>query len=121
MNDELLKKLPFSLIAEQSLLGAILIDPDCFNDIADKIYPSDFYLTEHAQIYTAMHELFLANKEIDVVTLIDTLVTRGIYSKSGGEDYITETVIPDLPAWLNIALKSQLTGHKAGDGVPLCF
>ena len=31
---------------------------------------------------------------------------------------VSETVIPDLPAWLNIALKSQLTGHKAGD-VPL--
>lgn len=27
----------------------------------------------------------------------------------------SETVIPDLPAWLNIALKSQLTGHKARD------
>lgn len=30
----------------------------------------------------------------------------------------SETVIPDLPAWLNIALKSQLTGHKAGDSGP---
>ena len=88
MNDELVKKLPFSLITEQSLLGAILIDPDCFNDVAEKISASDFYLTEHAQIYTAMQELFLANKEIDIVTLIDTLVSRGVYSKSGGEDYI---------------------------------
>ncbi len=88
MNDELVKKLPFSLITEQSLLGAILIDPDCFNEVAEKINASDFYLSEHAQIYTAMQELFLANKEIDIVTLIDTLVTRGVYSKSGGEDYI---------------------------------
>lgn len=88
MNDELVKKLPFSLITEQSLLGAILIDPDCFNDVAEKINASDFYLSEHSQIYTAMQELFLANKEIDIVTLIDTLVSRGVYSKSGGEDYI---------------------------------
>ena len=88
MNDDLVKKLPFSLIAEQSLLGAILIDPDCFNEIADKVSATDFYLSEHSQIYTAMHELFLANREIDIVTLIDTLVTRGVYNKSGGEDYI---------------------------------
>ncbi len=88
MNDELVKKLPFSLIAEQSLLGAILIDPDCFNEVAERVSAPDFYLTEHSQIYTAMHELFLANKEIDIVTLIDTLVTRGVYNKSGGEDYI---------------------------------
>ncbi len=88
MNDELTRKLPFSLIAEQSLLGSILIDPEALNEVAEIISPSDFYLTEHTQIYTAMHELFLVNKEIDVVTLIDMLVTKGIYSKSGGEDYI---------------------------------
>ena len=41
MNDDLVKKLPFSLIAEQSLLGAILIDPDCFNEIADKKRATD--------------------------------------------------------------------------------
>ena len=88
MNDELVRKLPFSLIAEQSLLGSILVDPEALNDVAEMISPSDFYLNEHMQIYTAMHELFLINKEIDVVTLIDMLVTKGIYSKSGGEDYI---------------------------------
>ncbi len=88
MNDELTRKLPFSLIAEQSLLGSILVAPEALNEVAEIITPNDFYLTEHTQIYTAMHELFLINKEIDVVTLIDMLVTKGIYSKSGGEDYI---------------------------------
>ena len=112
MNDELLKKLPFSLIAEQSLLGAILIDPDCFNDIADKISPSDFYLTEHSQIYTAMHELFIANKEIDIVTLIDTLVTRGIYSKSGGEDYI-RAIGETVPNSLNVKDYAEIVKEKS--------
>ena len=112
MNDELLKKLPFSLIAEQSLLGAILIDPDCLNEIADKIAPSDFYLTEHSQIYTAMHELFLANKEIDIVTLIDTLVTRGIYSKSGGEDYI-RAIGQTVPNSLNVKDYAEIVKEKS--------
>lgn len=112
MNDELLKKLPFSLIAEQSLLGAILIDPDCLNEIADKISPSDFYLTEHSQIYTAMHELFLANKEIDIVTLIDTLVTRGIYSKSGGEDYI-RAIGQTVPNSLNVKDYAEIVKEKS--------
>ena len=112
MNDELLKKLPFSLIAEQSLLGAILIDPDCLNDIADKISPSDFYLTEHSQIYTAMHELFLANKEIDIVTLINTLVTRGIYSKSGGEDYI-RAIGQAVPNSLNVRDYADIVKEKS--------
>ena len=73
MNDEIIRKMPFSLIAEQSLLGSILIDPDAFNDIADLVSSNDFYISEHSQIYLAMHELFLANKEIDIVTLIPQL------------------------------------------------
>ena len=112
MNDDFLKKLPFSLIAEQSLLGAILSDPDCFNDIAEKIKATDFYLTEHSQIYTAMLELFQTSKEIDIVTLIDTLVKKGIYSKSGGEDYI-RTLGQTVPNSLNVLDYADIVKEKS--------
>ncbi|MBE6556609.1 MAG: replicative DNA helicase [Ruminococcaceae bacterium] len=112
MNDELVKKLPFSLIAEQSLLGAVLVDPDALNDIADIVSTSDFYLTEHRQIFTAMHELFLINKEIDLVTLIDMLVTKGIYTKSGGEDYI-RTLCEAVPNALNIKDYANIVKQKS--------
>ena len=39
MNDELARKLPFSLIAEQSLLGSILVDPEALNDVTEIISP----------------------------------------------------------------------------------
>ncbi|MBE6596668.1 MAG: replicative DNA helicase [Ruminococcaceae bacterium] len=112
MEEQLTKKLPFSLIAEQSLLGAILVDPDALNDIADGVSATDFYLTEHSQIYTAMHELFLANKEIDIVTLIDMLVTKGIYSKSGGQDYI-KTLCQTVPNALNIKDYAAIVKQKS--------
>ena len=53
MNDELIRKLPFSLLAEQSLLGAIMIDPESIREVADFINSEDFYLDEHKQIYLA--------------------------------------------------------------------
>lgn len=112
MNDDFLKKLPFSLIAEQSLLGAILLDPDCFNDIAEKVKAHDFYLSEHSQIYTAMLELFQASKEIDIVTLIDTLVKRGVYSKSGGEDYI-KTLGQTVPNAFNVGDYADIVKEKS--------
>ena len=101
MQDELIRKLPFSMPAEQSLLGSVLIDPASLNEVADLISAEDFYLTEHKQIYLAMHELFLTNSEIDEVTLIDMLVTKGIYDKSGGEDYI-RTLAEVVPDALNV-------------------
>ena len=81
------RKLPFSLIAEQSLLGCILIDPECFNDLTELVGSEDFYLAEHKQIFLAMRELYLSDHAIDVVTLIDALVRAGVYDKSGGEQY----------------------------------
>ena len=110
--EEITKKLPFSLIAEQSLLGAILVDPDALNDIADTVAATDFYLTEHEQIFTAMHELFLTNKEIDIVTLIDMLVSKGIYNKSGGQDYI-KTLCQTVPNALNIKDYATIVKQKS--------
>ena len=112
MNDQLNRKLPFSLIAEQSLLGSILIDPASINEVADIIRADDFYITEHKQIYLAATELFLANREIDVVTLIDTLVHRGVYDKSGGEDYI-RNIAEVVPNALNVKDYAKIVKEKS--------
>ena len=112
MNEELNRKLPFSLIAEQSLLGSILIDPAAISEVADIIKADDFYITEHKQIYLAATELFLTNHEIDVVTLIDALVRKGIYSQSGGEDYI-RTLSEVVPTALNIKDYAKIVKEKS--------
>ncbi len=112
MNEDITRKLPFSLIAEQSLLGSILIDPNSVNKVADMISASDFYLEEHTQIYLAMQALFLANSDIDVVTLIDMLVKKGIYDKSGGEQYI-RLIAEVVPSSLNIEDYARIVKDKA--------
>lgn len=112
MNDELVRKLPFSMIAEQSLLGSILIDPESFNQIADLVSANDFYITEHTQIFLAMHELFITNNEIDLVTLIDMLVRKGIYDKSGGEEYI-RTIGEVVPNSLNVKDYARIVKEKS--------
>ena len=107
-----MRKLPFSMPAEQSLLGSVLISPAALNEVADILNAEDFYLTEHKQIYLAMHELFLANSEIDVVTLIDMLVMKGIYDKSGGEDYI-RTLTEAVPDAFNVKDYARIVKEKS--------
>ena len=108
----MIRKLPFSMPAEQSLLGSVLIDPASLNEVADLLTAEDFYLSEHKQIYLAMHELFLTNSEIDEVTLIDMLVTKGIYDKSGGEDYI-RTLAEVVPDALNVKDYARIVKEKS--------
>ena len=112
MNEDFNRKLPFSLIAEQSLLGSILIDPASINEIADLVKADDFYITEHKQIYLAATELFMTNREIDIVTLIDTRVHKGIYEKSGGEDYI-KTLSEVVPTALNVKDYAKIVKEKS--------
>lgn len=88
LSDELGRRLPFSLEAEQSVLGSILIDPECFDTLPEIVRPDDFYLDEHRQIYNAMQTLFLSSKAIDPVTLIDTLVRQGVYNEDESARYI---------------------------------
>ncbi|NLM56994.1 MAG: replicative DNA helicase, partial [Clostridiales bacterium] len=78
------RKLPFSLEAEQAVLGSVLIAPNSFNEIADIITSDDFYLDEHRELYLTMQELFLQSRDIDLVTVIDMLVRRGIYDATSG-------------------------------------
>ena len=112
MNEELIPKLPFSLIAEQSLLGSILIDPASVNTVADIINADDFYEDAHKQIYLGIHELFLLNHDIDIVTLIDMLVQKGIYDKSGGEEYL-KSICEAVPTALNIKDYAKIVKEKS--------
>ncbi|MBR6515039.1 MAG: replicative DNA helicase [Clostridia bacterium] len=80
LTDELGRRMPFSLEAEQSVLGSIIIDPECFSTLPALVSSQDFYLEEHRIIYAAMQSLFLSSKAIDTVTLIDSL------AKIGAED-----------------------------------
>ena len=55
-HDNSVRKLPFSLEAEQSVLGSILIDPEKIGDVATVVSTDDFYLEEHREIFSAMQK-----------------------------------------------------------------
>ena len=101
------------MIAEQSLLGSVLIDPECLNQIAGDIAPEDFYISEHSKIFDAMLALYRQeNGVIDIVTLIDKLVENGVYDKSGGEDYI-RTLGEVVPSALNVKDYAKIVKEKS--------
>ena len=105
------RKQPASIIAEQSLLGCILIDPQMISEIAGEITEDDFYLADHAHIFAAMLRLFNESHEIDVVTLIDTLVKNGVFDKQNGQDYIM-TISQIVPNAMNIKDYARIVKEK---------
>ena len=112
MNNELDRKLPFSLEAEQSLLGSILIDPNCMDEIAALITADDFYVPEHSEIFRAVQSMYLKSKNIDVVTLIDELVKSGTYDEAGGREYI-RLIVDAVPTAANAKDYAEIIRDKA--------
>lgn len=82
--------LPYNLEAEQSILGAILIDMELQFDIVSKLKENDFYLESHKLIFTSMSTIINKNKPVDIVTLSDDMEKCATLEKAGGIDYITE-------------------------------
>lgn len=83
-----LKKMPFSIEAEQAILGSILIDSEKLNEVLMLIKAEDFYLEQHQAIFTAMLEMFVSNKTIDIVTIVSTLTQLGNYTEGDAAKYI---------------------------------
>ena len=89
ISEENLRKMPFSMEAEQSVLGAIIIDPEKMRDIVTGLRAEDFYLQQHAHIYDAMKSIFIRpDSNLDEITLLDELIRMGAYDEAGGKTYI---------------------------------
>ncbi len=104
--------MPYSLEAEQSLLGSVMIDPSCMDDIAALTSADDFYMPEHAEIYRAMQSMYASSKNIDVVTLIEQLVQLGTYDEAGGRDYL-KLVAEAVPTASNARDYAKIVRDKA--------
>lgn len=92
-------KLPFSMEAEQSVLGAILLDSTCLDRVAEILPRSDyFHLNNHKLIYETMLEMFSQGKNIDFVTLLEELKKDSVFNSSNGKTYLMELaqVVPSI-------------------------
>ena len=90
-----IRKMPFSLEAEQAILGTVIVDSEKFAEISE-LKEEDFYLEQHRQIYNAMRKMFIENQVIDPVTLIAALTSLGTYTEGDAAKYIK--LLVDLSA-----------------------
>jgi len=111
-NEEFSRKLPYSIEAEQSVLGSILINPECISEISGIMTCEDFYLENHRDIYSCLQEMFLKNREIDLVTLIDTLVANGVYDENQSKNYI-KLIAEIVPSAANVRDYAKIVADKA--------
>ena len=91
---------PYSLEAEQSLLGCLLVDQEIQLETLALLQEEDFYIESHKLIVRSMKDIVRLNKPVDIVTLSDMMEKSATLEKAGGMDYIT-TVVQSMPSSAN--------------------
>lgn len=104
-DDNLRRVPPQNLEAEQSVLGAILIENEAIDRVLEHLKPEDFYRATHREIFAAMIELSNQNKAIDAITLTDLLRAKGKLEAIGGPAYIGDlaAAVPTAASVLHYA------------------
>jgi len=111
--DKAIDKLPpQNLEAEQSVLGAILLDNEALLKALEIITPEDFYRDSHKKIFNAMIELFEKNEPIDLITLTDHLRMKDHLESIGGVSYLT-SLVNFIPTAANVRHHARLIREKS--------
>ncbi len=93
--------LPYSLDAEQAVLGALLKDPDCLPTVSDLLKIEHLYLPQHKAIYTAILNIDTMGGRIDPLVVLEELKKEGVYDDIGGKTYLMK-IADAVPSTKNV-------------------
>ncbi len=103
---------PQNIEAEQSVLGAMLIDNSAANSVTEMLLPEDFYRETHKIIYRAMLTLLAKNEPLDMITLINELKKMNKLDDVDGVAYIT-LLANFVPTAVNVKYHAKIVEEKS--------
>jgi replicative DNA helicase len=107
-----LKLPPHSVEAEQSLLGALLLDNQAFDRVADLVSAEDFYRDDHRRIWRHVARLVEASRPADVVTVSESIEASEDKDKTGGAAYLA-ALAQNTPSALHVRRYAELVRERA--------
>ena len=109
---EALKLPPYSVEAEQSVLGGLMIDNSSWDDVADMITEVDFYRKEHRLIFSAIVALSEESQPCDAVTLSEWLDNNNELQTVGGLSYLG-SLARNTPTAANIKAYANIVRERS--------
>jgi replicative DNA helicase len=107
-----LKVPPHLVEAEQSLIGALLLDNQAFDKVADVVTAEDFYRDDHRRIFRHVSRLIEHNRPADMVTVAESIEASEDKDKTGGAAYLA-SLAQSVPSALNIRRYAELVRERA--------
>ena len=111
-NEEFGRQPPQDMVAEQSVLGGMLLSKDAIADVLERLRPGDFYRPAHQNIYDAILDLYGRGEPADAVTVAAELDRHGMLRRIGGALYL-HTLISTVPTAANAGYYAGIVAEKA--------
>ena len=109
---DLLKQMPYSMEAEQAVLGSIIINQSCLNEIVSFLKPEHFYVQYHKDIFQAMIDMLNFNEPIDVITVGNKINSAGMLKDINGKEYALK-LMQTVPTASNALKYADMVSQKA--------
>jgi replicative DNA helicase len=103
---------PHDLQAEESLLGAMMLDQEAIANAAGVIRADDFYKPAHSHVFDAIHALYAGGQPVDPVTVADELRRAGMLDMVGGHGALVQ-IMSSTPATTNAAGYARIIEEHA--------
>lgn len=104
--------LPFSLEAEQSVLGAVLLDFSCISDLLDTIKPDSFYRKIHKEIFSVMLKMFTSGTTADFVTILEEVKRIKIFQSDEDAKVYLTSLVQIVPSTANVRSYAKIVQDK---------
>lgn len=101
---------PHSLAAEQSVLGAVMMDKEAVVNVSEFLRPEQFYEEKHQRIFEAILDLYQEREPIDIVSVSERLKKKKHLTEVGGTAYLS-----DLVSQVPTAAHAEHYGHLVKD------
>ncbi|MGL6201958.1 MAG: replicative DNA helicase [Lachnospiraceae bacterium] len=113
MDEALIKRvMPHSIEAEQSVVGAMLMDKDAITVAAELISGADFYQSAYGIVFDAIVELFNEGKPADLITLQQRLREKDVPEEVSSLEYAKE-LLAAVPTSANVKFYAEIVAEKA--------
>ena len=106
------REVPYSLEAEQSVLGSAFLSKDALTKICDDLNEDDFYLDSHKIIYSVLKDLHDEGIPVDITIVTDRLESSGELTKVGNIDYLVE-IANFVPSAANVEYYINIVHDKS--------
>ena len=108
MADELLKRvMPNNVEAEQSVIGAMLMDRDAITIASEILTVDDFYQKQYGILFEAMVELYTENVPVDLITLQNRLKEKDVPPEISSLEFVRD-MITKVPTSVNVGTYAKI-------------